>query len=367
MNPFLITAYKEPKFFCNREKETQDIINAITNQRNLLIFAIRRMGKTGLIRHVFYQLQMLNQYSLYYIDIDQTTDLNGFMNVLINGLIKGQKQSLYEKIIDIIKQFRPTITFDPITGTPEIEIKSNTPQDSKASIEVVLNYLENLDKPVVVAIDEFQRIVDYPENRVEAFLRSHIQHLKNVTFIFSGSQSKILQAMFSQYNRPFYQSAQFLEIGRLGLNDYSTFISEHFIQSGKKIEKSLIKSCIEWADHHTFYVQYIFNVIWGSGEKIIDESTIKEIKTDIIDSRSALYTGYRSLLTEKQFNVLKAIGSEGEVAKPNSHHFIEKYSLGSVSTVNSAIKALLEKELIYAEKNKIKCYDVFQAKWFQLN
>jgi len=64
MNPFLITTYKEPKFFCNGEKETQGIINAITNQRNLLIYAIRRMGKTGLIRHVFYQLQKLNQYNL---------------------------------------------------------------------------------------------------------------------------------------------------------------------------------------------------------------------------------------------------------------------------------------------------------------
>ena len=98
MNPFLISVYKEPSFFCNREKETKKCINAVSNQRNLVIYAIRRMGKTGLIHHVFYQLQKSNNFNLFYIDIDQTNNLNDFLNTLINGLIKGQKKVCLWKI-----------------------------------------------------------------------------------------------------------------------------------------------------------------------------------------------------------------------------------------------------------------------------
>lgn len=365
MNPFLITAYKEPQYFCNRKKETDDIINAVINRRNLVIYAIRRLGKTGLIHHVFHHLRKQNKYKLYYIDIDQTSDLSDFLNILVNGLIKGQKKSVYEKLIEFIKQFRPIITFDPVTGIPEIELRSNTVQESKASIEAIFNYLENMNTPVIIAIDEFQRITEYPENRVESFIRSHIQFLNNVTFIFSGSKSKILQAMFSQHNRPFYQSAQLMEMGRLDQDIYCDFIFNHFKRSGKKITKSTIKSCIKWADNHTFYVQYLLNIIWGYGTKIIDETIVTGIQNEIIESRASLYAGYRSLLTEKQFNLLKAIGKEKSVEKPTSHRFIQTYSLGSASTVNSALKALFEKELIYTENRLIKCYDVFQSKWFQ--
>ena len=219
-------------------------------------------------------------------------------------------------MIDFIKQLRPTITFDPNTGYPEIKLNTNNAQDSKASIESVLNYLESLDKPVIIAIDEFQRITDYPEKRVEAFLRSHIQHLNNVTFIFSGSKSSLLQAMFSNYN-------------------------------------------------HTFYVQYLFNTIWGNGIEEINTTVLQELQSEIIESRSALYANYRNLLTHKQFRLLKGIAMEGAVEKPNSNQFIQKYNLGSASTVNSALKTLRAKELIYSEDGCIKLYDVFQSKWFQ--
>lgn len=51
-NPFLVSGYYSPEYFCNREEETDRIINALANGRNITIFSIRRLGKTGLIEHV---------------------------------------------------------------------------------------------------------------------------------------------------------------------------------------------------------------------------------------------------------------------------------------------------------------------------
>ena len=49
-NPFLISGYYSPEYFCNRERETQTITDALYNGRNLTLIAPRRMGKTGLIK-----------------------------------------------------------------------------------------------------------------------------------------------------------------------------------------------------------------------------------------------------------------------------------------------------------------------------
>ena len=55
-NPFLVYSYHSPAYFCDRETETQKIISALNNERNLTLIAPRRMGKTGLIKNVFHNM-----------------------------------------------------------------------------------------------------------------------------------------------------------------------------------------------------------------------------------------------------------------------------------------------------------------------
>ena len=365
MNPFIITSYKGPDYFCNREVETERLNSAVMNGRNIVLTSLRRMGKTGLIKHVFHFLKEKEPAYLFYIDIQQTTNLNEFLNSLINGLLKNQKTSFFNKLLGYIKGLRPTLSFDPYTGNPEVSIGFTDVSTSKTSIVSVLDYLENLDKRVVIAIDEFQTITYYKEPSVEAFLRSHIQHLQNVSFIFSGSSTHILQSMFYSYSRPFYQSAELLNLKRLHEDVYADYIKQHFENTKRQISDELIQDCLSWTDNHTFYVQYLLNMLWGSGQKKIDQKLVQSVKSDIISSRSALYSNYQLLLGDKQYKLLRAIGLNSGVEKPNSGAFLTKYQLGAASTVNSALNVLIEKELIYQENKKYKVYDVFLMRWFQ--
>ena len=52
-NPFIIAGYNTPDYFCNREQETKKVIESLKNGRNLTLISPRRMGKTGLVKHVF--------------------------------------------------------------------------------------------------------------------------------------------------------------------------------------------------------------------------------------------------------------------------------------------------------------------------
>ena len=55
-NPFLVAGYHSPDYFCDRERETSDLIAAVNNDRNVTLVAPRRMGKSGLIKNAFYTL-----------------------------------------------------------------------------------------------------------------------------------------------------------------------------------------------------------------------------------------------------------------------------------------------------------------------
>lgn len=81
-NPFIVGGYISPHYFCDREKETEQLIRNITNGRNVVIISTRRMGKTGLIRHCFYQNEIKEHYHTFFIDIYATSSLREFVFAL---------------------------------------------------------------------------------------------------------------------------------------------------------------------------------------------------------------------------------------------------------------------------------------------
>lgn len=69
-NPFLIYAYAGPKYFCDRIEETEHLISALRNGRNVTLMSPRRMGKTGLIQNVFHQIRReYPEAACFYMDI----------------------------------------------------------------------------------------------------------------------------------------------------------------------------------------------------------------------------------------------------------------------------------------------------------
>jgi len=71
------------------------------------------------------------------------------------------------------------------------------------------------------------------------------------------------------------------------------------------------------------------------------------------------------LLTDYQWKVLIAIAIEGNAKLITSKDFIAKHNLGTPSSVHSAVKALLSKEMIYKEQEDYFIYDVFLERWLE--
>ena len=367
-NPFLTRGYKSPQYFCNREVETARIINAVNNNRNVTLFSQRRIGKTGLIEHVFYKLNKEKKYSLFYLDILPTTNLNEFLNQLGKSLI-GKLDSTTEKIIrkfgNMFKGLGPIINFDSLTGQPSIQFNIRAEADFENTLDGIFNYLSGQKNEIVIAIDEFQQIINYPEKNVEALLRTYVNKANNINFIFSGSIKHLLISMFADHGRPFYQSSELLSLGKINQNKYRNFIQNKFIKSNFQINEEEILYILDWTRNHTYYVQYVCNKLYSRNIKNVNSNIINETLYEILKENETVYVNYRNLLTEYQWNVLKAIAKERKVKKITSKDFIFKYNLNATSSVKTAIKALIEKEMIYFENDYYYVADVFFERWLE--
>ena len=369
INPFPILDYISPEYFCNRTKELKHLLSAYKNNRNLTLTSIRRLGKTSLIKHLYYHIQKdkTEDVVLLYFDILKTQNLSDFVKEFSNKLleIESKNENWLQKLSNLISGIKANIAIDERNGTPSLQIAYATPEESEVSVEKIFEYLANQKEEYLIAIDEFQQIVNYPEKNVEAILRTHIQHQHKDKFIFSGSSKHILISMFNDYGRPFYQSSDMLNLERLDIIEYSEFIKEKFDKANIKIDLVLIKELVEELDVHTFYVQYFFNKLFDRGIEKIDREVAYELMENILQEKEYVYLNYRTILTSMQFNLLKAIAKEKVLEKPNASSFIKKYNFSQASSVNKTLKSLLEKEMIYHEDNKYKVYDVFLSKWLE--
>ena len=224
-NPFLMAGYYSPEFFCDRETETSAILGALHNGRNVTLISPRRMGKTGLIRHAFYRLKEQEpDIVTLYMDIYSTQSMGDFVRLFANtvlGKLDTAPQKALSRIGQFIRSCRPVFTFDELTGIPKVTIDV-APQEEESTLKEIFDYLGSSEKRCYIAIDEFQQIAEYPEKGIEALLRSYIQFLPNVNFIFAGSKQHLMQEMFMSSKRPFYQSTQLLTIGSINREAYAS-------------------------------------------------------------------------------------------------------------------------------------------------
>lgn len=361
-NPFLISGYTSKDYFCDREQETLQLHSALQNERNVVLISPRRMGKTGLISHLFAQVPSEEAYCIY-VDLYKTTSLREFVECLAKAVIGNcGSPSLRESIIKALQSLRFSFTSDPITGIPEIGVTVVDPQ-VEISLQQIFNYMENADKPVYVALDEFQQIQYYPDSKVEETLRSYIQHMHNTHFIFAGSQKHMMMDMFSSAKRAFFQSAQTMHIFAIPEDIYYTFAANHFTTNQQTLTKEAFHFLYTNLYAHTWYIQSVLNRLYESKIEEIDIPAVQDIIQHLVNENEYTYQNYCRLFTSNQLETLKAIAKERKVAEPSKQDFLVKHNLKAASSVRSAIKTLVEKEFIYEESGIYSVYDRFFSIW----
>ena len=366
-NPFLTYGYNGPEYFCDRVEETRRLTSLLVNGNHVALMSPRRMGKTGLIRHCFAQQELQDNYYLFIVDIYATKTLAEFTYKLsraILSVLKSKERKAWERFIQIVGSLRTGISLDAL-GQPSWNLEIGDIKSPQISLDEIFQYLKAADKPCLVAIDEFQAIMDYPEQNVEALLRTYIQDCNNAWFVFSGSKRHMMGEMFSSPARPFYQSASTISLKPISLDAYTLFIINHFKQGGKLISPEAIRYLYEKFEGTTWYIQKICNELYAMADHHLT-CEIKDVDEAIryaVEEKSDTYQDLMVRLTTKQKALLLALAHAGKNVQPTGGEFIRKYHLASASAVQRSLSALQEKDILTNNNGQYYVYDYFLYDW----
>ena len=243
-NPFVVGKYLSDKYFCDRTAETAFLHKQIRNGRDVALISPRRIGKSDLIQHFFNQPDIKEQYHVFYVDIYATTSLAEFVYAFgkeIYVQLKPQATVWKEKFFQIISSFRMGFKLDPMTGSPTFDLGLGDIQVPQITLDEIFAYINEADKPCIIAFDEFQQIGEYTENNVEALLRTKIQQCRKAQFIFAGSKRHIMSNMFNSPSKPFYQSAISMGLEPIPIDTYCDFAIRLFEETGKHLDRDVVE------------------------------------------------------------------------------------------------------------------------------
>ena len=368
-NPFVIYGYKGTEYFCDRDEETKTVTDALHNERNVVLVSPRRIGKTGLIHHVFENIHIKQpEVRCFYMDINATRSLTQFIQLLartVVGKVDTFSQSMMRRVTEFFASYKPTLSFDEITGLPTFSITVSSDQ-KEDSLRRVFEYLKQSGKRIYIAIDEFQQIAEYPESGAEALLRSYIQFLPNVYFIFAGSKQHIMTDMFLSAKRPFYQSSQIVSLPLIDITKYLSFANRWMEKKGLSFCGETFGYLYDSVDGQTWYVQDILNRLYQNGREIT-VNEIKAVTRELVNEQEVAFCNYYDSLTDNQALLLSAIACDGKTPSVLSQEFISKYSLPAASSVSLALKTLLQREFVYKYNGNYIVYDRFFGMWLRRN
>ncbi|MBI5185468.1 MAG: pentapeptide repeat-containing protein, partial [Nitrospinae bacterium] len=368
-NPFYFRVIPIDAPFCDREYELNALTSHAVSNTNVVLYSPRRYGKTSLVARVQDQLGKKGLETIY-IDISNCSscdEISEKIAVSIYGLAR-KKESLLQKLTSAVKAWRPVFTPDPAGGVS----LSVQPASGKRGIELLQETMESFnkilkedDRQFNIVIDEFQEIAGVKDgSKIEALLREHIQHQENVSWFFLGSRRRLLVDMFNQKDRPFYKSSINFELPSLPREKAMEFVMARFKEGGKECPLEIAERIAETTQCYPYYVQRLpFSMYEVSTGEDITDADFTAGFTRMMTEEGVIFSAMEKALPAGQKNLLKALASE-PTDKPYAVSYTGRHNLGSLGSIQNAVKRL--EELDYIERDKEKCYriaDPMFASW----
>lgn len=371
-NPFVIKSYESKDLFCDREEELQLMLRNCVNHSDMTLISQRRMGKTGLIYRLFDELHEVRpDIHTIYLDIFASRSIDDFIKLLAEAAMKSfqPKTSMGDKLLTFIKSLRPQLSFDNITGEPQLQIAYQTAHEKEYTLRGLFDFLDSQNEPIVMAIDEFQQIREYPEQNMEALLRTYIQQMHNLTFIFCGSKKHLMTDIFTNEKKPFYSSTTFVSLGKISEESYSPFIRQLMNRGQRSITDEALQFILDWTRRHTYFTQQLCHTVYANGDSIIGIEEVKNACQQIMKQGEAVWLQYRQMLTDKQWDYLIAVAKDGSVQQITSSEFLKRHKIGTPSVSRRLADALCEKGLLNDDATLngtiYSISDVFLSHWME--
>lgn len=366
---FVYGSAVEGENFTDRVSETKRLKANFEHGVNTLLISNRRIGKTSLVRHVK-NLVNSKKVSVVYLDIFDCRSEYDFYNKLASAVLQ-QTATKTEIFLQNAKTFLSRVS-------PKISLSPDPTMDFSVSLgitekdyspEQILNLAESIaqkqGKKIVVCIDEFQQIGEFPESlTVQKRLRGVWQLQQNVSYCLFGSKKHLLTNIFQRKDMPFYQFGDAIYLSIIETKNWIPFICQKFQKQNLIISEDLAKKiCIEVENYSSYVQQLAWNVMLNTNREVTEE-IIEKAMNELIAQNSALFMQQTEGLSSFQMNMLRAIASDihnGFTTKK----VLAEYNLGTKSNISRIQKTLIDRDLVELREEGLFINDPVFKKWFR--
>ncbi|MBW2319118.1 MAG: ATP-binding protein [Deltaproteobacteria bacterium] len=373
-NPFRFGQVVSGDLFCNRTSEIKRITNDLTGGQSIVLYSPRRYGKTSLLQAVSKKLKA-NRVLYGHVDFFACNSKEKVVQAVARmaGKIIVDDLKSIEKFIKKAAQFfshtRFAMRFEPnesgsITLSPELSPQTSSYDTLLDTLAGLNSYLKKTKKRAAMVFDEFQQVLRVDSN-FEAEFRTIIQHQDRIAFAFLGSRMHLLQDMFSNESRPFYNSAKLIELGPIPPKELAKFIKRRFKKIGVSISDKLCLGIATLAKGHPDYAQrlcsHIFDVLES---EIVSEEIVKAGMSRMLGSLTDLFRGVFEELPLRESQVMSILTEQGPIATFSSK-ILQQYDMGP-PTLHKALSNLVKKDLVRkGQDKKYIIIDNFLAEWIK--
>ncbi len=356
--------------FVDRETERARLVTNFGAAVNTTIVSPRRWGKSSLVAAAAEDARGADRdLKVAQIDVFGARSEAEFYSQLATGVVKATG-SRWQDWADALRQFlavlRPKITVSP---EPMTEFSFELDWDeARRNPGDILDLAEKIatakDVRLVVCIDEFQSIADYPDPlSFQRVLRSHWQRHQHVSYCLYGSKRHMLTDIFTNPSMPFYRFGDILMLEKIRGDVWARFVVQRFADTGKRISVADAGHLAALVDNHSYYVQQLAQQVWFRSAPEATTATVDAAMESLLDQLSLLFVALAESLTARQLRLLRAvIAGEPELS---SQATLWRYDLGTSANVTRMKESLANREVIDSSGRDIQILDPMFVHWLR--
>lgn len=368
--PFIFGKLAGGEEFTNRQEESARLLMNFQSGINTILISPRRWGKSSLVNSVVESARKKTKHIRFcQIDLFNVKSEEEFYQQLAQGVLKAASpkwNDAVELAKNFLSAFVPKLSINPDPNS-ELSLSLNWKEVQKKPDEIIdlaERIAEKKGIKMVVCIDEFQHLGEF-ENplALQKKLRSHWQKHKHVTYCLFGCRHHMMVDVFANSRMPFYKFGDLIFLEKIKMADWIPFIVKRFADTKKNITDADAKHIAELTACHPYYTQQLAQQSWLRTTKKCTQAIVDEAHESIVLQLSLLFQGITDGLPATQVNFLRAVLDD--VAQFSSSETLERYRLGTSANVGRIKQALLNKDIVTIQGNKIDILDPYYAYWLK--
>lgn len=364
MIPFKTGVHVSGADFCARESELKWLRELVESAGRVYVVGERRIGKSSLIAEA---IRPFRDIRAVFVDLMALKDLEDLTHRLGQAILTSEtRQSRVLSLMRSLSSLRPSMTVDSITGSPSITFAPGTGKQLETLDELFA--MIGRWKRTVLVLDEFQDMLTLSDShRVLARVRSLVQTQQNVAFIYSGSIRNQMEALFTNQESPFFNSASRLWVGPLDRALFRRYLQTRFARGGRRISTQRLDTILDTCHDNPGHVQRFCISLWqvtSEGQEISNKD-MRDAWDVLFGMQRDAYEMTITTLSPQQTRVLRTLAHVGGESTLSSD-FIEMTGITLAPSVRKAMVALVEKRLVQKDQTTYRVCDPFLAAWLRL-